>query len=263
MLHLAVCGALVKPPDASRSQDGYEAAHTDEEQETRDDEVVPSNHFGCSCFTTVYSFARDTFRLGLFSSISFWLIVFIYSVWLMIYSAWLIYYVQYTTAFKGVTMEDASHFIVAYGIGRIVACFLIGPLVQSVQVVSTYIWLAGAVLLVAIYYAVDPWLTSYWAIIANAFVFGNANSFNLILVDVVIKETFGKEQMGHALGLLGLATGSTILLLLYFPGLIYDTIGDYTVTFSLMAGVQSLAAVAVLWLYWRQKQHPSSSESFE
>ncbi|XP_071795654.1 uncharacterized protein [Asterias amurensis] len=37
-LHIAVCGALVKPPAASRSQDGYEAAHTDEEQETRDDD---------------------------------------------------------------------------------------------------------------------------------------------------------------------------------------------------------------------------------
>ncbi len=45
------------------------------------------------------------------------------------------------------------------------------------------------------------------------------------------------------------------------PGLIYDTIGDYTVAFTLMAGVQSLTVVAVLWLHWRQKGHLSSSES--
>ncbi|XP_071796126.1 monocarboxylate transporter 4-like [Asterias amurensis] len=45
-LHIALCGALMKPHEASGSQDGYEAALTDEEQETRDDDVVPSNRCG-------------------------------------------------------------------------------------------------------------------------------------------------------------------------------------------------------------------------
>ena len=75
--------------------------------------------------------------------------------------------VQYTTVYKTITLEDASHFIVAYGVGRTFTCFVIGPLVQSVQVVSPHVWLAGALLLHAIYYAVDPWLTSYWPIVAN------------------------------------------------------------------------------------------------
>ncbi|XP_033639072.1 monocarboxylate transporter 12-like [Asterias rubens] len=90
LLHIAVVGALVKPPAASRSQDGYEAALTDEEQETRDDDVVPSNRFGCSCFTKVFSLTRDTLQLGLFSSISFWLVLFVLTVFEMTYSVWLI-----------------------------------------------------------------------------------------------------------------------------------------------------------------------------
>ncbi len=90
LLHLAVCGALIKPPSVSGRQGGYEAAHTDEEQEARDDTVVPSNKLGCLCFTTVYSFARDTFQLGLFSSMSFWLVTFQDCVWPLMYSAWVI-----------------------------------------------------------------------------------------------------------------------------------------------------------------------------
>ena len=88
LLHLAVCGALMKPPAASGSQDGYEAAHTDKEQETGQDKVVPSNRCGCSCFSKVFSFTRDTFQLGLLSSVSFWLVVFMYSFWQMLNVAW-------------------------------------------------------------------------------------------------------------------------------------------------------------------------------
>ncbi|XP_071789705.1 monocarboxylate transporter 12-like [Asterias amurensis] len=262
LLHLGVCGALTISPAAPLSQDGYEAARTIEDQEAiLNDKVQPNNRFSCSCLTTIYSFFRDTFRLGLFSSISFWLVVFTVCVWRMTYSAWIIYFVQYSTVYKDFTLEDASQFIVSYGIGRLTACVVISPLVDSVQVVSTYTWLAIAQLLVAVYYAVDPWLISYWAMIANAFVFGNAFSLSSVLIDVATKKVFGKEQMGHAMGLLGVASGSTSLLLLYFPGLIYDTIGDYTVAFSLMAGAQLLTVAAVLWLHWRQQSHRSSSKS--
>ncbi len=224
LLHFAVCGALIKPPDASRSEDGYEAAHTEGEQETKDDEVVPNNRFGCSCFKTVCSFVRNTFQLGLFSSISFWLVLFVFIFSRLTYYAWLIYYVQYATVYKGFTLEDASHFIVAFGVGRAVASLVIGPLVQTAQVVSTYIWLAIALLIIVIYFAVDPWLVSYWSIIANNFTHGIALSMTLVLVDVVIKEVFGKEQMGHVLGWTGLFSGFTSLFLLYFPGEIFSKI---------------------------------------
>ncbi|XP_071795626.1 monocarboxylate transporter 12-like [Asterias amurensis] len=255
-LHLAVIGALVKPPAASRSQDGYEAALTDEEQETGEDNVKPSNRSGCSCFTTVYSFTRDTFKLGLFSSISFWLVLFVYTVTEMTNCAWLIYYVQYTTVSKGFTLEDASHFIVAFGIGRAISSIVIGPLVQAVKVVSATIWFAVVLLLITVYFAVDPWLTSYWPIITNSLFYGIVLSSHFILLNVVIKDSFGKEQMGHVLGWLGVASGSSMLLLLYFPGLIYDLTGDYRVAFGLMAGVQSLTVFSVLSLHWRQKHYP-------
>ncbi|XP_071795982.1 monocarboxylate transporter 12-like [Asterias amurensis] len=260
LLHLAVCGALIKPPSATGSQDGYEAALTDEEQETMDNNVEPSNRFGCFCFSTIYSFTKNTFQLGLFSSISFWLVVFVFIVMELTYCAWLIYYVQYTTVYKGFTLEDASHFVVAYGVGRTIASIVIGPLFQAVQVVSAYVWLAASLLICAIYFAVDPWLTSYWPIVANTFVYGTAVSTATILVDVVNTKIFGKEMLGHAVGLIMLSSSVTSLLLLYFPGLIYDLTGDYTVTFSLLAAVQSLTAVAALGLSWRQTHHLNSPE---
>ncbi|XP_071795883.1 monocarboxylate transporter 12-like [Asterias amurensis] len=260
-LNLAVVGALMKPPAASGSRDGYEPAHTDEEQYTGEDKLAPNNRFGCSYFIRIFSSTRDTFQLGLFSSISFLLIVLNYSVWQLFYSAWIIYYVQYTTVSKGFTLEDASQFIIAYGVGRTFACLLIGPLVQSVQAVSTHTWLAGALLLSGVYYAVDPWLTSYWPIVANSLMFGFFYPVTSILMDVVVKEIFGKEQMGHVFGWLGLVSGLAKLLLLYFPGLMYDLTGDYTVVFSLMAGAQSLTVFATLGLSWRQKYHISSSEA--
>ncbi|XP_071810310.1 monocarboxylate transporter 12-like [Asterias amurensis] len=261
VLHITVIGTLMKPPAASGSQDGYEAALTDEEQDTSEDKVASSNRFGCSCFTKVYSFARDTFQLGLFSSLSFWLVLFVFIVMDITHSAWLIYYVQYTTVSKGFTLEDASHFVVAFGIGAMISSIVIGPLFQAVQVVSAYVWLAGALLMAAMYYAVDPWLTSYWPIMANTFLYGNASSSASILIDVVNKKIFGKERLGHAVGLFGLSSSVTSLLLLYFPGLIYDLTGDYTVVFSLMAAVQSLTVVAALGLGWRQTRHSSPNST--
>ena len=220
-LNLAVVGALMKPPAASGRRDGYEAALTDEEQYTREDKLTPSNRFLSSFFIRIFSFTRDTFQLGLFSSILFWLVVLIYSVWQLFYCAWLIYYVQYTTVSKGFTLEDASQFIIACGVGRTFACFLIGPLVQSVQAVSTHTCLAVALLSAGVYYAVDPWLTSYWPIMASSLMFGFSYPVTSILIDVVVKEILGKEQMGHVFGWLGLVSGSTKLLLLYFPGEFY------------------------------------------
>ena len=218
LLHLAVCGALMKPPAAGRSQDGYEAAVTDEEQETGEDKVAPSDRCGCSCYTTIYSFTRDTFQLGLFSSLSFWLVVFLVIVWRLTNTAWLIYYVQYATVYKEFTLEDASQFIVAYGIGRTVVCIVIGPLVQTVKMFSYCIWLAGALLINAIYYALDPWLMSYWTIVVNTFMLGNALGMSSILIDVVIKEVFGKDHMGYVMGWTGFSSGAAMILLLYFPG---------------------------------------------
>ncbi|XP_071795618.1 monocarboxylate transporter 12-like [Asterias amurensis] len=255
LLHIAVCGALMKPLAASGSRDGYEAALTYEEQETGEDKRAPNNH--CGCFNKVYLFTRETFQRGLFSSTSFWFIVFISTVRLITYCAWLVYYVQYTTVYKGFTMEDASNFIVAYGIGRAVACLMIAPIIQQVQFVSKYTWLAIAVLILAIYYAVDPWLMSYWPITGNACIFGIAFALTSILIDVVIKEIFGKEQLGHVLGWMGFMTGLSIILLLYVPGLIYDLTGDYTVAFSLMAGAQLLSVAAAFWLHWRHKGEKS------
>ena len=180
--------------------------------------MAPGNRFGCSCLTSPYSCARETFQLGLFSSISFWCIVIVSTVRRITYCAWLVYYVQYTTVFKGFTLEDASHFIIAFGVGRAFACIVIAPTVQQVQVVSNYLWLVISLLLETTYYAIDPWLTSDWPITGNAFLFGIAFALTSILLDVVTAKIFGKKQLGNALGWTGFLAGLSLVLLLYFPG---------------------------------------------
>lgn len=133
--------------------------------------------------------------------------------------------------YKGLTLEHASHFVVSFGVGRTIASIVIGPLFQAVQVFSAYVWLAGALLMCAIYFAVDPWLTSYWPIVANTFFYGTAVSMATILLDVVNTKIFGKERLGRAMGLLGLLSSVASLLLLFFPGELLFTFSYSETTF--------------------------------
>ncbi|XP_071801073.1 monocarboxylate transporter 12-like [Asterias amurensis] len=257
--HLAVCGALMKEPaKETRSNDQYQTVALNDD--TGDGEAT-SNSRCCSCFNSVHSFISQTFKLGLFSLPSFWLITFMYNIWMMMNTSWFIYYVAYTTVSKGFSLVDASNCVVSYGIGRILSSITVGPLVKNFKVLkslSNSAWLGLALFVLSLYYLIDPWLMSFWPILVAAFIYGYFTVMVHIQFDLVIIESFGADQMGFFMGWNGLFTGVTGLFTLYFPGLIFDHFGSYTLALILMGGVQLLTVVALLVLVWLRRRRPAS-----
>ena len=216
--HIAVCGALMKEPATTRSNDEYAAvAVVEETAVTGEGEAAASNSRCCSCQNSVSSFISKTLKKKILSSAPFWLIVFMMNIWMMMYTAWLIYFVPNTIS-KGFLLKEASTFVVTFGVGRIIASVTIGPLVQHITAISSTAWLGIGLLSSCIYYLADPWLLSYWPITVSTFVLGYFNSIPLVLFDVIIIETFGADLLGSVLGLIGIVAGVCRTLSLYFPG---------------------------------------------
>ncbi|XP_071801352.1 monocarboxylate transporter 12-like [Asterias amurensis] len=255
--HLAVCGALMKEPAVKRSNEEYQRIALNDD--TGDGEAT-SNSRCCSCFISAHSFISQTFKLGLFSLPSFWLIIFMCNIWMMMNVAWIIYFVVYTTVSKGFSLGDASNCVVSYGIGRIISSLTVGPLVKNFRVLSlsNSAWLGLGLFLSSLYYLIDPWLMSFWPILVAAFIYGYFKVMVHIQFDLVIIESFGADQMGFFMGWNGLFTGVTGLFTLYLPGLIYDLLGSYTITFIMMGGVQLLTVVALIALVWLRRRRPAS-----
>ncbi|XP_033635536.1 monocarboxylate transporter 11-like [Asterias rubens] len=81
--HIAVCGALMKEPATTRSNDEYAAVAV--VKETAEGESAASNSRCCSCQNSVSSFISKTLKKRILSSAPFWLIVFMMNIWMMIY----------------------------------------------------------------------------------------------------------------------------------------------------------------------------------
>ncbi|XP_033636135.1 monocarboxylate transporter 12-like [Asterias rubens] len=256
--HLAVCGALMKEPAVTRIRPNDEYQTVALNEDTGDGEAT-SNSRCCSCFNSVHSFISQTFKLGLFSLPSFWLIIFMCNIWMMMNTAWVIYFVVYTTESKGFSLGDASNCVVSYGIGRILSSITVGPLVKNFKVrLSNSAWLGLGLFLSSLYYLIDPWLMSFWPVLVAAFIYGFFKVMIHIQFDLVVIESFGADRMGLFLGWNGLFTGVTGLFTLYFPGLIYDHFGSYTLALILMGGVQLLTVVALFVLVWLRRRSPAS-----
>ncbi|XP_033626387.1 monocarboxylate transporter 12-like isoform X1 [Asterias rubens] len=255
--HLGVCGALMKEPAVTRSYDEYQTVDVIEEPAvTGEGEADASNSRCHSCLETVHSFFSKTFNISLLSSTSFWLINFMMNIWMIMYTAWFIYFVPNTIS-KGLSLKEASTCVVIYGIGRLPASVTIGPLVRYIPGINNSGWLGIGLVTQCIYYLLDPWLITYWPIFWAAFIFGYFSAVLLLLFDVIIIDIFGADQLGSVLGLIGPSAGLSRIFSLYFPGLIYDILGSYTLAFTVMGGVQCLTVVALLLLVWLQRRHPS------
>ncbi|XP_071795469.1 monocarboxylate transporter 12-like [Asterias amurensis] len=255
--HLAVCGALMKEPAAIKNKDEYQTVTVDEEQRDISDREPASNSRCRSCLNSVSTFISKNFGTSLLSSTSFWVMVFMLNIWMMMYTAWFIYFVPYAIVSKGFSQTDASVFLVCFGSGRFLGHATLSALVKQFHVIGNKGWLGIGLLMMSVYYALDPWLISYWPTCVGTFIFGYSFAIPVIQIDVVIIEIFGANQLGLVLGWNGLIAGVSRILSLYFPGLIYDTLGSYTLAFTLMGSVHSLTVVALLALVWLQRRRPS------
>ena len=79
--HLGVCGALMKEPATTRSNDEYQTvALVQETAVTGEGEEAASNSRCRSCRNSVSSFISETLKISLLSSLPFWLIVFMMNI---------------------------------------------------------------------------------------------------------------------------------------------------------------------------------------
>ena len=216
--HLAVCGAFLKP---QVTPEYYKEVNVSEDQGVVDDDATRTRSKDlCSYITSCCTSITDTFRLDLFTSVPYWLITFIYAMIVMTHTSWVIYFVPYMNVSKGYSLVDATNFVVVMGTGKILGNVIVGPVVGKSGLGSN-VWMCISLLVTCVNYVVDPWLMSYWPIAVNVFIFGCFDSFLYNIFDVITKETIGVDQLGMALGWIGLKGGIFRFSFLFFPGMLF------------------------------------------
>ncbi|XP_033646638.1 monocarboxylate transporter 12-like [Asterias rubens] len=255
--NLTVCGALIKPEDKTTSGNGgYHSVDKDGDHSAIDDqEDGSSRQSRSSTCTTIRKLITASLQLDLFTSVRYWLVTFVTVMTWLTFAAWVIYFVPYVTISKGYSLSEAANFVLIFGIGKILGSLLVG---QTVSVcgqigLGANVWMSFAIFTTSTYFFVDPWLTASWAISVGAFFFGCFHSFMFILGDVITKEAIGVDQLGCALGWIGFKAGVVRFAFLFFPGLVFDTLGSYTLAFTIMGGINLLSFFAFLALMWLKR----------
>ncbi|XP_033639834.1 monocarboxylate transporter 14-like [Asterias rubens] len=199
---------------------------------------------------TIRKLITSNLHLYLFTSVRYWLVMFVTVMTWLTFAAWVIYFVPYVTISKGYSLHEAANFVLIFGVGKIVGSLLVGQTVPACRKIGigANVWMLVSTFVLATYFFVDPWLTASWAISVNASVLGCFHSFTFVLYDVITKEAIGVDQLGSALGWIGLKAGIARFAFLFFPGLVFDTLGSYTVAFVIMGGMNVLGGVAMLAL---------------
>ena len=91
-------------------------------------------------------------------------------------------------------------------------------IIKQFPVIGNIGWLGIGLIMLSMYYLIDPWLMSFWPFLVATFIYGCMLSLPMIQFDIVIIELFGVDKLGLALGLDGLIAGVSRILSLYFPG---------------------------------------------
>ncbi|XP_071803146.1 monocarboxylate transporter 14-like isoform X2 [Asterias amurensis] len=210
---------------------------------------------------TIRKFITSNLNLYLFTSVRYWLVTFVTVMTWLTFAAWMIYFVPYVTISKGYSLHEAANFVLIFGVGKLVGCLLVGQTIPACRKIGigANVWMLVSTFVLATYFFVDPWLTASWAISVNASVLGCFHSFTFVLYDVITKEAIGVDQLGSALGWIGLKAGIVRFAFLFFPGLVFDTLGSYTVAFVIMGGMNVLGGVAMLALTWLQRHRKDTA----
>ncbi|XP_038052797.1 monocarboxylate transporter 12-like [Patiria miniata] len=241
--HLVICGALFRTNQKTGKRNG------DYELVTGGTSAVDSSQKRHSVLATM----KDIFKIDLFTSPKYWLVVFVFVCTTVTNTAWVVYFALNATLSKSFSLADAAAFLTVFGVAKIVGNLLTG-LFDSCKAVGTNAWMGLSLFASSACYLVDPILVSYWSIMVYVFIYGCFHSFLYTLMDVIAKESVGLGQLGSALGWIGLKAGLVRALILFFPGLIYDTFGSYTLAFILMAAINALALVGLLVLARLQRR---------
>ena len=175
----------------------------------------------CPCSSSVFVYISRVVHFELFTSKSYWLVVFISVFSMTMHTAWVIYFVPHTYISKGFPLSDCTTFVIVYGIGKIIGNSTVGILAQTLGMSGINILMGISIVVPSINFIVDPWLMSSVLIEANALIYGFFTTCFYILLDVITKETVGVELLGNALGWIALKAGIVRFLFLFFPGKYY------------------------------------------
>ncbi|XP_022103961.1 monocarboxylate transporter 12-like [Acanthaster planci] len=258
--HLTVCGALLQCPSVNAlaahktgtdysalpddsSEEGHQ--HSVDEDASRES-VKQENNSILSGLQTAW----QLFLTRLLTSRAYWCVAVISIVTNVSTLGWAVYFVPHTLT-KGFDPGDAVTLTSIMGLTRVLAGVILGPVMDKIQIVGNKEFVGIALTSMTVYYAVDPWLTSYWLNVAVVVIYACSNCMMLALQDVLLCEIVPSDCLGSAFGWIAMKSAVFSFFLLYLPGLIFDLGGSYTIPFLLMGGLHFFAIAAVLFLVFK------------
>ena len=175
------------------------------------DEKLQSNSFKDKLMAV-----KKLFGISICYRISFWITCLINISVNLVANCWFIYYVDHIQQ-KGFSPQDAVAFTTAAGLGSLIFKIGFGPVIDrgflKLRCSIILLTIIGSVTLL-----IDPWINSYWLLMASAFIFlgcaGGLNSIN----DMFTKELVGSEFLASAFSWMELMAGILSFAIGFFPG---------------------------------------------
>ncbi|XP_022083222.1 monocarboxylate transporter 13-like isoform X2 [Acanthaster planci] len=243
--HLVPCGALLKkglttPNHESRQRD-YTLLADDPSTEDSEERTVRGNK---CCLPELRGVCCTwAFGLEVFRKTSFYVTAVLYMSNRLVNDLWVIYFVDHVYA-KGLSGQDAVTFTAAAGVSNLIFKIGHGPLVDRGWV-SLRAMLAVTTAVAAVCLFTDPWLDSYWTVMANAVCFMGASGTIGALLDVYTKDLLGADNLVSAFSWMGVLSGVVTISFGFLPGWIYDVSDSYNGAFILMGCIWCVSLLAM------------------
>ena len=219
-LHLTVCGALLRFPSSDDMEVNGEGAlyfRLDSDPGTQEEGTQSKTIARETTFKPTLKSVLKKLNTDLFVNTNYWLVALMYVFILLAHYAWFIYFVPHAQS-KGFLPYVAVQLTMVTGVSRLLAGTVIGPLVVKYSIIGTKALMSISILMTTLYYFIDPFLVSFWPNIANLAVYGFFSALTDSLVDVIMLEVIGVEQLGSAFGWMAMKGGILRFSLLFIPG---------------------------------------------
>ncbi|XP_038061750.1 monocarboxylate transporter 12-like [Patiria miniata] len=246
--HLVVCGALLMPLTAKKTNTGtskgeYEPL-PDSGCSNLPSSFPPSNCGVAESLRDLLLRAGTSLNLPLLKSCKFWVVTIIFVSTRITKSAWIIYFVPHAVA-KGFSQNAAAVMVTLAGVGHLVGTVVVSVVLFKEKVASTSAMLVSSLLL-AVPFFLDPWLNSGWSLSLGGLFVMSAVGSVYALSDIMVKEYFGYEKMASAYGWMGFFSGIFRVSSGFIPGWIYDHSGSYDLAFIILGTIQITSLVPLL-----------------
>ncbi|XP_022100162.1 uncharacterized protein LOC110984348 isoform X2 [Acanthaster planci] len=156
---------------------------------------------------------------------------------------WIIYIVSYAKA-KGFSGYEAVTFSLAGGIGNVVF-----KIVFSLILYKGLLKMRPSLFVTTIACSVTlltlPWMSTYWIMMINAFLYYGLSGMIAILGDIYTRDLFGDENLVPAFSWLAVFTAALTIAFGFFPGLMFDLTGSYDLAFVILGCVSILPLVSL------------------